>query len=137
MNYSNLITPSFAYLLLSIIFVVLVVFTQSIMVARARLKYKVAAPAIVGNLDFERVFRAHYNTLEQMPMILSLLLIFGLTVDSVVASALGVLWGVARLVYAVGYSKSAKDRHLGSSVSSVITLILLIGSLYGVINIIF
>ena len=137
MNYSNLITPSFAYLLLSIIFIVLVCFFQSIMVAKARIKYKIPAPAIIGNIDFERIFRVHYNTLEQMPMILTLLMIFSLTVNSVIASLLAVLWGIARLVYGYGYTQSSKNRHLGSSVSSLILLVLLVGCLYGIFNIIF
>ena len=137
MNYSNLITPSFAYLLLSIIFIVLVCFFQSLMVTKARIKYKIPAPAIIGNSDFERVFRAHYNTLEQIPIVLTFLLIFGLTVDSRVASLLGFLWGITRLMYAYGYAKSSKDRSLGSYTSSFVLLILLVGSLYGIINIIF
>uniref|UniRef100_A0A8C8W632 Microsomal glutathione S-transferase 2 n=1 Tax=Peromyscus maniculatus bairdii TaxID=230844 RepID=A0A8C8W632_PERMB len=29
-------------------------------VGRARLKYKIAPPAVTGSLDFERIFRAHF-----------------------------------------------------------------------------
>jgi glutathione S-transferase len=37
-------------------------------VGGARSKYGVKMPMTTGNLDFERVFRVHYNTLEQLPV---------------------------------------------------------------------
>jgi glutathione S-transferase len=37
-------------------------------VGAARAKYGVDAPAISGNLDFERTFRVQANTLEWLPM---------------------------------------------------------------------
>ena len=42
-------------------------------VATARGQYKVEAPAITGNPDFERVFRVQQNTLEQLVLFLPLL----------------------------------------------------------------
>jgi glutathione S-transferase len=49
---------------------VLVYFYSSILVSRARGKFGVKLPAISGNPDFERVFRAQMNTLEWLPIFL-------------------------------------------------------------------
>ena len=43
------------------------------LVGRARGRFQIQAPATTGNVDFERVFRAHQNTLEQTVMFLPVL----------------------------------------------------------------
>ena len=58
----------------------LLYFVMSTRVAAARSKYGVAAPAISGNPDFERVFRVQANTLEWLPLFLASLWLFALTV---------------------------------------------------------
>ena len=45
-------------------------FAFSWKVGRARAKYKIAAPATVGHPDFERIFRVHQNTLENLMIFL-------------------------------------------------------------------
>ena len=54
---------------LATLLAVLVYFYSSILVSRARGKFGVKLPAISGNPDFERVFRAHMNTLEWLPIL--------------------------------------------------------------------
>ena len=49
---------------------VLLYFVMATRVAAARSRFKVVHPATTGNPDFERVFRAHINTLEWMPIFL-------------------------------------------------------------------
>ena len=49
---------------------ILFYFFTSTRVARARAKFGVAAPAITGNADFERVFRMQMNTLEWLPILM-------------------------------------------------------------------
>ena len=113
---------------------VLLVYGQSIAVGMARRKYKIAPPHTTGNLDFERVFRVHYNTLEQLPIFLIPLWIFALTVNSVWAGWLGLVWLVGRVGYTYGYYKTAKTRHNSiSMVSYLAGTILIIGSLLKVI----
>ena len=51
-------------------------FYTGLLVAKARQKFGVIAPATTGNLDFERVFRVQMNTLEWMPIFLPLLWFF-------------------------------------------------------------
>ncbi|EDL35218.1 microsomal glutathione S-transferase 2, isoform CRA_a [Mus musculus] len=37
-------------------------------VGRARLKHKIAPPAVTGPLEFERIFRAHFCSLSGSPV---------------------------------------------------------------------
>jgi len=104
------------------------------LVAKARAQYKVPAPAISGNADFERYFRVHYNTNEQLMIFLPSLWLFGLYVSATWAAILGAIYLVGRAAYAVGYIKAAEKREFGFGLSAGPTLILLLGALYGVVR---
>ena len=71
---------------------VLVYFYSSILVSRARGKFGVKLPAISGNPDFERVFRAQMNTLEWLPIFLPSLWLFAIYIGDGIAAALGLVW---------------------------------------------
>ena len=49
---------------------ILFYFFTGIQVSKARVAFGIKAPAMSGNPDFERVFRAQMNTLEWMPIFL-------------------------------------------------------------------
>lgn len=121
---------------LATIVAIVVYFSQSIFVAVGRSKHGVPLPKTTGvNDDFDRIWRVHYNTLEQMPVFLPLLWIFALTVSSFYAGCLGMVWSIGRVGYMVGYYKSVKGRsNPVSYLSSITVLIFLIGSLWAVIN---
>ncbi len=76
------------------------------MVGRARAKYGVEAPATTGNPDFERYFRVHVNTLESLIVFIPAVWIFSLTVNYHFGVALGLLFVIARIIYASGYLKA-------------------------------
>ena len=59
----------------SLLLALLVYVWAMIKVGRARARFGVPAPAVHGNPDFERVFRAHQNTVEQLIIFLPLLAI--------------------------------------------------------------
>ena len=112
-----------------------VYYSQSIFVTKARTKYGIVAPATTGNLDFERVFRVHYNTLEQLPLFLVPLWFFALLVSAYWAGWLGLLWSLGRIGYMYGYYKSADTRHgFGSAFSYVACMVLIGGSLWKIIS---
>lgn len=115
---------------------ILVYFSQSVFVGAGRVKHKIEPPKTTGhNDDFDRIWRVHYNTLEQMPIFLPLLWIFALTVSSFYSFILGMIWSIGRIAYMIGYYKSVKSRHNPvAEVSSVVLLIFLIGSLWSVIS---
>jgi glutathione S-transferase len=131
-----MLSKELLYPALATIVAVIVYFSQSIFVAVGRTKHNVPVPKTTGiNDDFDRVWRVHYNTLEQMPVFLPLLWIFALTASAFWAGVLGLLWSVGRIGYMFGYYKSVKGRsNPVSYLSSVSVLVFLIGSLWAVIS---
>jgi glutathione S-transferase len=102
-------------------------------VAAARGKFNVKLPATTGNLDFERVFRAHINTLEWMPTFLAPLWVCAIYLNDVAAAALGLVWIGGRILYFVGYSKAVEKRLPGFFIQSTACALLFIGALVGVV----
>ena len=99
------------------------------MVGRARQTYGVEAPATTGNPDFERYFRVHENTLESLIVFIPAVWIFSLTVNYHMGVALGVLFIIARIIYAQGYLTAAAKRGPGAIATAAINGILVLGSL--------
>ncbi len=100
-----------------------------VMVGRARQTYGVEAPATTGNPEFERYFRVHENTLESLIVFLPAVWIFSLTVSYHFGVALGLLFVIARIIYAAGYLSAAAKRAPGAIATGLINAILVLGSL--------
>ena len=111
---------------------ILVYFSTSLLVGRARATYGVTAPATVGNADFERVFRVQMNTLEWMPIFLPVLWLFAFYVSDRGAAALGLVWCAARVFYIVSYRKAAARRGPGFGIQALVCLVLLLGAAAGI-----
>jgi glutathione S-transferase len=103
-------------------------------VGRARAKYGIKAPAITGHDVFERTFRVHQNGLENLVIFVPAVWIFGAYVSPVWAAALGVVYVVARVLYARGYVAAAEKRGPGAGISGITNIVLLLGGLFGVIR---
>jgi glutathione S-transferase len=73
------------------------------LVASARGKHQVKAPATTGPVEFERAFRAHQNTLEATVMFLPTLWIAATWYDPLWAAAAGYAWLAGRAWYLHGY----------------------------------
>ncbi|HSN18827.1 MAG TPA: MAPEG family protein [Gammaproteobacteria bacterium] len=101
------------------------------MVAIARSRYKVRAPAISGQPDFERYFRVQQNTLEQLVVVIPCLWIFAATLSPLWAAVLGFGFVLFRAQYAYGYYRSAPNRHYGFMWGAWCTGLLLVGALFG------
>jgi glutathione S-transferase len=102
-------------------------------VAAARGKFNVKLPATTGNPDFERIFRAHMNTLEWMPTFLAPLWLCAVCLSDIAAAALGLVWIGGRVLYFVGYSEAVEKRLPGFFVQSTACLLLLIGAIAGIV----
>ena len=107
---------------------ILFYFYTSILVSRARRKFGVKLPAISGNADFERVFRAQMNTLEWMPIFLPALWLFAIYVNDPIAAAIGLVWIVGRILYVLGYAKATEKRGPGFAIQSVAAIALWLGA---------
>lgn len=104
----------------------------SMRVGGARGKFGIDAPATTGNLDFERINRVHYNTLEQLIVFIPALFTFSTYVSPLWAQVLGVVFIIGRFVYSQGYTSDAKKRGPGMIISFLPNIALVIGTIIGV-----
>jgi uncharacterized membrane protein YecN with MAPEG domain len=123
----SLLYPSFITMASLLVYYVL-----TLNVGRARAKYQIKPPQTTGNPNFERVLRVQQNTIEQMLLFLPALWIFSIYVSAIWGAALGGIWIIGRIVYAIGYYQAAEKRGLGFGITSLSTLALLVGALVGV-----
>lgn len=100
-------------------------------VARARGKYKVAAPATTGNEIFERYYRVQMNTLELLVVLVPAMWMFGFYVNADAAAGLGALYIVGRIIYFFAYVAEPRKRELGFVLSAGPVFVLVIGSIVG------
>jgi glutathione S-transferase len=100
-------------------------------VSAARLKLGVAAPATSGHPEFERVFRVHQNTLEQLIIFIPALWMFAIYVHPLAGAAVGLLFPVGREVYRRTYVADPSRRAAGAAIGGASTVILLIGAAIG------
>jgi glutathione S-transferase len=99
-----------------------------------RRKHGVKAPACTGPEEFDRAFRVHMNTLEGLVVFVPGLWIFGTFVSPVWAAAIGAVGIVGRALYARGYLADAEKRGPGAVIGGFVNVVLLVGSLVGLIN---
>jgi glutathione S-transferase len=102
-------------------------------VGRARVKYKIAAPATTGDPDFERIYRVQMNTLEWLPIYLPCLWLFGYYVSDGGAALLGLVWILGRYIYKRGYEEAPEKRSLGFVVQALASTVLLLGALIDIL----
>jgi glutathione S-transferase len=106
----------------------------TINVGRARVKYGIKPPAMSGHPDFDRVIRVQQNTLEQLVLFLPALWIFAMFVQPIAAAVIGGIWVIGRCLYAWGYYQAAEKRALGFAIGVFSVMVLLVGSLVGIIQ---
>ena len=99
----------------------------------ARGRTGIKAPAVTGNEEFERHFRVHYNTLEQLIIFIPGIWFFAQYVDVLWAAGIGVVYLVGRAIYAISYVKDPESRAPGMMLSVLPCWILVLGALAGVV----
>jgi glutathione S-transferase len=112
---------------------ILVYLYSSILVSRARGKFGVKLPAISGNPDFERVFRAQMNTLEWLPIFLPSLWLFAIYINDTIAAGLGLVWVIGRVLYIQGYAQAVAKRGTGFAIQALAAIALWVGAFGGII----
>ena len=90
-------------------------FVFAFQVGQARVKNAVNAPATSGNDDFDRAFRIHQNTIEQMVIFVPSLWMFGHYVDPQIGAGVGLVFVIARLIYRSAYRGDPKNRGTGKT----------------------
>ncbi len=113
-------TPQgFALMGLMTILMLLTYLWTGIRVDPARKKYDVNYPATHGPDDFNRVYRAHVNTLEQLAMAVPAFWIFAEATHAKYAAVAALVWVIGRIIYVVAYSKQADTRSTGFMIGFV------------------
>ena len=113
---------------------VLQFFVFGIFVGRARGKYGVNAPATSGHEMFDRAFRVHMNTMEQIIGFLPALLIAGLYWSNGVVASVGVVYLVGRFLYRATYIENPGKRTLGFALTVLPTFALWIAAFIGAVT---
>jgi glutathione S-transferase len=107
------------------------VFFFAFQVGKKREEHGISAPAISGHPDFERAFRVHQNSVEQMVLFVPGLWLFGYYVDARIAAGIGVLFIIARQIYRGAYMGDPKNRGKGFGLGALCMVVLLLGGMIG------
>lgn len=115
------------------ILAVLQFFLFGILVGRARGRHGIAAPLTSGNELFERAFRVHMNTLEQLAGFLPALFIASLYWPDAIVAGTGVVYLAGRFLYRQLYLADPAGRGPGFLMTVLPTFVLLAAGLWGAI----
>lgn len=106
-------------------------FYFGILVGRARNRHGVSAPAISGDPAFDRTFRVHQNTLEQLVIFVPGIFLFAYYVSAGIAALVGIVFIVGRALYAAAYLKDPAGRGPGFLLTVAAEGVLVVGGLLG------
>ena len=117
------------------ILAVLLTFLLSGRVGYLRGRLKIDAPATTGHPLFERGFRTHANTVENLLLFLPLLWLATIFYGGQIPFWLGVVWIVSRIIYAFGYAQTnTQMRGPGMGLSFLALIGLAVISVIGLIR---
>lgn len=125
---------SHAYVAIVTLVALLVYFWMSMGVAGARGKSGIAAPTMTGDPLLERAVRVQGNTLEWLPIYLPSLWLCHLfwapqDPTGIIVAAIGAVWIVGRVLYALGYVSDPGKRSMGFLIQMLSAAVLLFGAL--------
>lgn len=98
-------------------------------VGRARGRFGVQAPAISGHPEFERYFRVHMNTLEQLAVLVPSAIAFAYLGSDLWAAVIVAVYIVGRFIYFRSYVSDPSKRGLGFALSAFPAWILVLGTI--------
>ena len=102
-----------------------------ILVGKARGAAGIKAPATTGDPVFERYFRVHMNSVENLVIFLPALWMFNHYWDPRIGAAIGLIYIIGRFVYLRGYVQDPVKRGKGFGISFLSAAALLLGALAG------
>jgi len=104
----------------------------AMLVARARHRHGVVAPATTGHPLFERAFRVQMNTLEGAVAFLPALWLCAWYLGALVGAGLGAAWLIGRVWFALAYLRDPAQRGRGFTLSMTALMALVAGAALGV-----
>jgi glutathione S-transferase len=99
-------------------------------------KHDIKAPAVTGHPEFDRAYRVQINTLEYIVIFLPLLWLSNayFQIYPYLTGALGLVWIVGRIIYAIAYLADPAKRSLGFMISGIALIGLLITTVIGLVQ---
>lgn len=125
---------SHAYVAVVTALALLVYLWTVIGVGAARRKSGIKAPTMTGDPLLERAVRVQANTLEWLPIFLPSLWLCHLfwqpqDQTGIIVAAIGAVWIVGRILYALGYVVDPRKREMGFLIQFLASIVLLLGAL--------
>ena len=108
-------------------------FVFSFQVGKAREATDTPAPSMSGPPEFERAFRVHQNTVEQLIIVLPAMWMFAQYVRADVAAGLGLVFVIGRQIYRGSYMADPSKRTLGFATGALSMMIMLLGAIGGAV----
>jgi glutathione S-transferase len=109
------------------------VFVFAYQVGLQRVKHGVRAPEVHGAPEFERAFRVHQNTIEQLIMFIPALWIFASYWRADIAAGIGLIFVISRQVYRNAYIEDPAKRSAGFGIGAAAITVLMLGGLVGAV----
>lgn len=106
----------------------------SVLVATARARTGVKAPAITGHPVFERYLRVQQNTLERLIIFIPSLWLCSYYGNPRIAAGLGVLFVLSRIAYCVVYVRAPEKRSLAFGLGELANAALMVGAVIGAVR---
>ena len=117
------------------LFICLLMLATGVVVGRARGRHGIKAPAVSGHEMFERAYRVQMNTLENAAIVLPVMWVNAGFISDRGAAALGAVWLVSRIWYALAYQKEPTKRGPAFAVSMVALTLLWLAAAFGIIRV--
>jgi glutathione S-transferase len=108
--------------------ILVVAFTFYVSMAAGRMRGKIKAPAVTGDEEFEKAFRIHYNTIEQLVLFLPVLWLSAPYWGDQVSGGVAAVWLVGRIIYARTYQRDPSSRSMGFAITLLATVAAFIGA---------
>lgn len=119
---------------LAVVLALLVYLVLGFLVGAARGKFNVPAPASSGHPEFDKRYRVHMNTLEQLALFLPAVFLAVPVLGDTVTAAIALVWSLGRIIYARAYFADAAKRGPGFGLTFFPTLILVGAGAYGAVR---
>jgi uncharacterized MAPEG superfamily protein len=114
--------------------ILIVIFTFYLSIGVGQMRGEVPAPATTGNIEFEKRFRAHYNTIEHMVMFLPMMWLSLAQWGDVITASIGGVWLIGRIIYAHHYIKDPLRRTPGLLIGLAALLAVTVGAVINVVT---
>lgn len=119
---------------LAVVLALIVYLVLGTLVGAARGKWNVPAPLSSGHPEFDKRYRVHMNTLEQLALFLPAVLLAAPVLGDAMTAGIGLVWSLGRILYARAYFVDPAKRSLGFALTAFPALILIGAGAYGAVR---